>query len=157
MDPKLFFWTLALADLGLLCVFALMGVRHARRGEIARHKRAMKISTLLVVGFLGAYLVKIGLVGREDMSVWSPLDVWVLRIHEVFVLQMLLAGGVAWSRGRKLESTRLVTHDENDPVPDPATVRLHRLAGRTAVIGALCGFVMAVGVLFGMYGRVLAG
>jgi len=156
MDPKLFFWTLALADLGLLCGVALMGVRCARRGEIARHRRAMKISTVLVFGFLGAYLMKLGLLGREDMSVWSGLDVWVLRIHEVFVLQMLLAGGIAWRQGRKLTKTRLVTHDENDPLPEAGTVRLHRLAGRTAVVGAIFGFVMAVGVLIGMYGRALA-
>ncbi len=152
MDPKLLFWTLALADLGMLCAFAIMGVRHARRGEIARHKRAMKIATLLIVGFLGAYIVKLSLLGREDLSVWSELDVWILRIHEFFLLQMFVAGGIAWSQARRLASTRLVTHDPNDPVPNPRTLRLHRGLGRIAVVGALFAFLMAIRVLVGMYG-----
>lgn len=153
MDPKLIFWTCALVDLGALCGIALLGVRHARRGEIARHKRAMKISSLLVVGFVLSYVLKVQFLGREDMSVWSTLDVWVLRIHELFVLQMVVAGIVAWIQARKLVKTRLVTHDPNDPVPDSRTVRVHRLAGRTAVIGSVFAFLFAIGILVGMYGR----
>lgn len=153
MDPKIFFWTLALADLGALCAVALFGIRYARRGEIARHKRAMKIATLLVIVFLLSYLLKLQLLGREDMSVWSQLDVWILRIHELFVMQMLIAGSVAWIQARKLAATRLVTHDPNDPVPNSETVRIHRLAGRTAVVGAVLAFLMAIGVLERMYGR----
>jgi uncharacterized membrane protein YozB (DUF420 family) len=153
MDPKLLFWTLALADLGVLSAVALFGVRYARRGEIARHKRAMKIATLLVFAFLLCYLLKLQILGREDMSVWSTLDIWVLRIHELFVIQMLIAGSVAWIQARKLATTRLVTHDPDDPAPDSQTVRVHRLAGRTAVVGSVLAFLMASGVLAGMYGR----
>ncbi|MEZ4289874.1 MAG: DUF420 domain-containing protein [Myxococcota bacterium] len=98
MDPKLLFWTAALLDLAMLVGFALVGVRYARRGEIARHQRAMRIATLLVLGFLGAYLAKVFVLGREDQAAWSTLDVWVLRIHELFVLVMLVAGG---GRGRR--------------------------------------------------------
>ena len=157
MDPKLIYWTLALANLGAVCVFALVGMRFVRRGEIARHRRAMKIATGLVVGFLVSYVLKLAFLGREDMSVWSRFDVWVLRIHEVFVLIMVLAGAVAWSRVRRLAGTRLVTHDPMDPNPDPRDVRTHRLAGRAAVAGAVLGFVLAVGVLVGMYVRAFAG
>jgi uncharacterized membrane protein YozB (DUF420 family) len=153
MDPKLFFWTLALADLGVLCAVALLGIRYARSGEIARHKRAMKIASLLVVGFLGSYVLKLQFLGREDMSLWTPLDVWVLRIHELFVLQMLIGGSIAWIQARKLLGTQLVTRDTNDPLPDAQVVRVHRLAGRTAVVGAILAFLMAIGVLAGMYGR----
>jgi len=153
MDPKLIFWTCALADLGALCGIAILGVRYARRGEIARHKRAMKISSLLVVGFVLSYGLKVQFLGREDMSIWSTLDVWVLRIHELFVLQMVVAGIVAWIQARKLVKTRLVTHDPSDPVPDAKTVRVHRLAGRTAVIGSVFAFLFAIGILAGMYGR----
>ena len=64
MDPKLLFWTAALLDLAMLVGFALVGVRYARRGEIARHQRAMRIATLLVLGFLGAYLAKVFVLGR---------------------------------------------------------------------------------------------
>lgn len=157
MDPKLLYWTAALINLGVLCGFALFGWRHARRGEIARHQRAMKVATLLVLAFLVSYALKLQVLGREDMHLWSALDVWILRIHELFVLQMVLAGGVAWSRGRKLLPTRLVTHDPKDPLPDPRLVHVHRLAGRAAVIGALLGFLSAIGVLIGMYVRAFGG
>lgn len=155
MNATLLFWTAALVNLGVLCLVALLGVRYARRGEIARHQRAMKIASLLVVGFLGSYVLKVVFLGREDQSVWSALDVWVLRVHELFVLIMLIAGGVAWLQVRKLAGTRLVTHDPADPQPDPKVVRIHRLAGRTAVIGSVLGFLLAVGVLVGMYARAL--
>lgn len=153
MDPKLIFWTVALADLGAVCGFALLGVRYVRRGEVARHQRAMKIASALVVSFLLSYALKLVFLGREDMSLWSVLDTWVLRIHEVFVLLMVLAGGVAWFQARKLVDTRMVTRDPADPMPDPRTVRVHHLAGRASVIGAVLGFVLAIGVLTGMYLR----
>jgi uncharacterized membrane protein YozB (DUF420 family) len=157
MDPKLLYWTAALINLGVLCGIALFGVRCARRGELARHQRAMKISSSLVLVFLVSYVFKLLFLGRENMAVWSRTDVWVLRIHELFVLQMIIAGSVAWIQSRKLIGTRLVTHRDDDPMPDPGTVRVHRIAGRTAVLGAILGFVMAVGVLFGMYARASGG
>jgi len=153
MDPKLIFWTCALVNLGVLCGFALFGVRYARRGEIARHRRAMKIASLLIAAFIGSYVLKVVFLGREDMSVWIPLDVWVLRIHELFVLQMLIGGSIAWMQGRKLAGTRLVTHDSTDPTPDAQTVRIHRLAGRTAVVGSVFAFLLAISILAGMFGR----
>lgn len=156
MDPKLLFWTAAIVDLGVLCGVAIFGVRVARRGEIARHKRAMKIASLLVVVFLGAYILKVQLLGREDMSVWTTMDIWVLRVHELFVMQMLVGGSIAWIQGRKLLGTRLVTHEPSDPLPQPRTLRIHRLAGRTGVIGSVLAFVMAIGVLIGMYVRAFA-
>lgn len=157
MDPKLLFWTAAIVDLGALCTIAAFGVRHARRGEIARHRRAMKIASLLVIAFLAAYVLKVQWLGREDMSVWSTFDIWALRIHELFVMQMLIGGSLAWIQGRKLRSTRLVTHESEDPLPDPGTLRLHRIAGRTGVIGALLAFAMAIFVLIGMYLRAFSG
>lgn len=153
MDAKLLFWTAAIVDLGMVCLIAVLGVRHARRGEIARHRRAMKIASLLVVAFLAAYLVKVRFLGREDMSVWSTLDVWILRVHELFVVQMLGGGITAWIFGRKLLGTRVVSRDPADPKPDPRQARIHRIAGRSGVIGAVLAFVMALGVLLGMYLR----
>jgi uncharacterized membrane protein YozB (DUF420 family) len=157
MDPKLLYWTAALINLGALCVIALFGVRYARRGEIARHQRAMKIASLMVLAFLASYVIKLMLLGREDMAVWDAIYVWVLRIHELFVLQMVVAGAVAWIQSRKLLHTRLVTHQAEDPLPDATTVRIHRIAGRVAVAGGILGFVMAVGVLIGMYVRAFGG
>ena len=66
MDPKIIFWAATLVNLGVLCGFGLFGVRYARRGEIARHRRHMKIASLLIVAFLAAYLLKVVVLGRED-------------------------------------------------------------------------------------------
>jgi len=153
MDPKLLFWMAALVNLGVLCGFALYGVLFARRGEIARHRRAMKIASWMIFGFLGAYVLKVMLLGREDQSVWTFLDVWVLRVHELFVVFMLVGGGVAWIQSRKLVGTRIVTHDPEDPPPDPKVLRVHRIAGRTAVVSSVLAFLMAIGVLAGMIAR----
>lgn len=157
MDPKLIFWTAAFANLTAVCGFAIAGVRHVRRGEVARHRRSMKIASLLVLAFLASYALKIQFLGRENMAVWSTVDVWVLRIHELFVMQMVVGGGIAWIHARKLLGTRLVTHDSSDPVPDARPLRIHRLAGRAAVIGSLLGWAMAVVVLIGMFSRAFAG
>ena len=154
MEAKLVFWAAALVNLGVLCGFAVLGVRHARRGEIARHQRSMKIASLLIIAFLGAYGLKVVFLGREDQSAWTLLDIWILRVHELFVLFMLGGGAVAWIQGRKLLGTRLVTHDAEDPAPDAKLVRVHRVAGRVAVIGSLLAFVMAIGVLAGMIARI---
>ncbi|MGY8737197.1 MAG: hypothetical protein ACKVIW_06730, partial [bacterium] len=86
-------------------------------------------------------------------SVWSNLDVWILRIHEFFVLFMIGGGAVAWVQGRKLALTRLVTHDPSDPTPDAKIVRTHRIAGRTAVISSISALVLAIGVFAGMVAR----
>lgn len=153
MDPKLLFWAAALVNLGVLCGFSLFGVRYARRGEIARHRRAMWTASLLILAFLGAYVLKVVFLGREDQSVWSLLDVWVLRIHELFVLIMLVGGAIAWRQGRKLEGTRLVTRNPEDPAPDPEEARIHRLAGRVAVVSGVLAFLFATGVLAGMIVR----
>ena len=153
MDPKILFWAAALLNLGVLCGFGLLGVRYARRGEIARHRQNMKIASLLILGFLAAYVLKVVFLGREDQSVWSSLDVWVLRIHELFVVFMLVGGSIAWRQGRKLEGTRIVTRDPADPVPDPKVLQTHRRAGWTAVLGGVLAFFMAIGVLAGMIAR----
>lgn len=155
MTPHLVYWTAALANLALLCGLALLGVRCARRSEIARHRRLMKIASLLVLAFLVSYLVKLAVLGREDRSGWTLFDLWLLRAHELFVLQMVVAGSVAWWRGRQLIPTRLVTLDPKDPEPEASVARVHRIAGRLAVVGALLALVLAVGVLAGMYARTL--
>ena len=46
MDSGLLFWTAALANLAVICLCGIVGVRCVRRGEIARHLRAMKIASL---------------------------------------------------------------------------------------------------------------
>ena len=156
MNPGLYFWTAALVNLAIVCATAILGVRCARRGEIARHRQAMTIASWLVVAFLLSYGLKILVIGREDMSVWSSFDVWLLRVHELFVVSMLVAGSAAWIQSRKLVGTRIVTRDPKDPEPDPKALRWHRRAGWSALLAAILGFVLAIGVLAGMFQRALA-
>ncbi|MFO0688395.1 MAG: DUF420 domain-containing protein [Myxococcota bacterium] len=153
MNSGLLFWTAALVNLGVVCLAAVVGVRFAHRGEIARHRRAMKLGSWLVVAFLLSYVGKLAFLGREDRADWSALDLWVLRTHELFVLIMLVAGAVAWIQAGRLEGTRVVTRDARDPDADPKVVRLHHRAGWLAIASGVLGFVLAIGVLVGMYAR----
>jgi uncharacterized membrane protein YozB (DUF420 family) len=153
MDPKLVFWTGALVNMSAIVCLAALGVRERRRGAIAAHRRRMLAAGSLVALFLAAYAVKLALLGREDRSAWDATSVWVLRIHELCVLTMVVAGGLAAARGRRLARTRHATGNPVDPVAPPALGRGHRRAGWVAVVAAALGFATAAVVLAGMYRR----
>jgi uncharacterized membrane protein YozB (DUF420 family) len=153
VDAKLVYWTGAFINMGVLAIFATRGVLQVRRGEIARHKRSMTIAATLVAAFVISYAFKVILLGKEDLSVWSSASINTLRFHELCVLVMLIAGGFALYRGLALRKTRLVTHDADDPLPEPRAVSTHRLAGRVAVCGAILGLVSAGFVLASMFER----
>lgn len=153
MDPKLWFWSAALADLAAVVGFTIVGVRRARRGAYAAHRRSMLFAVAGVALFLIAYGFKRSLVGSEDLSVWSDVARWNLWIHESFVTTMLLAGGVALFFGRKLRRTRLVLATPDAPSPDAALRRRHRRAGWTAVVCAALGLATAFGIWAGMLAR----
>lgn len=153
MDPKLLFWTGAFANMGVIVGFAAWGVAARRRGAMALHRRNMLIGVGLVLLFVLSYLIKLLLLGREDRSAWSSGDVWTLWIHELCVLAMLIAGGVAAWRGRKLATTRNNTLSPQDPPAPAGLARGHRLAGWAAVIAVLLAFLTASLVLAGMYRR----
>ena len=153
MDAKLIFWTVALFDLAAVVALAASGVRHRRRGDVRRHARNMISAVSLVLLFLVAYVAKVMLLGNEDLAVWSPLQRWVLWIHESFVFTMLITGAVAGQKALRLRRTRNATRDPGDP---PAPARLaswHRRAGWAAVVAAGLGFASAALVLVGMYQR----
>jgi len=153
MDAKFLFWCAAL--LNMLVMFALManGVRQVRRGNVESHRRSMIAATSLILLFLVSYLFKASLLGKEDFSLWSRAAVWNLRFHETCVLVMLIAGGFALARARRMRGTRNVTRERDDPMAPEATVRSHRRAGWTAVTAGLLGLATAAIVLAGMFGR----
>ncbi|MEE2677288.1 MAG: DUF420 domain-containing protein [Myxococcota bacterium] len=153
MDPKLVYWTAALVNMSLVVSLAVAGVRMRRRNEIGLHRRLMLTGGVLVVLFLLSYAGKLLFLGREDMASWSSGAVWVLRIHEAFVLTMLIAGIVATRRGLAIAATRNVTGDPSDPPAAPERARGHRVVGWIAVCAAVAGFSTAVLVLWGMYQR----
>ena len=153
MDPRLLYWTAALLNMSVVVVLAVAGVRMRRRSEIVQHRRLMLTGGVLVIFFLLSYAAKLLFLGREDMDIWSSQAVWILRIHEAFVLTMLLSGIVATRRGLAMAGTRNVTGDSADAPAAPERARGHRVAGWTAVVAAILGFFTACLVLLGMYQR----
>lgn len=153
MDPKLLYWSLALANMGAVVVFAARGVRAIRRNDVATHRRSMRVAGWLVVAFLGSYLLKRVVLGPEDLSVWSPAARTNLWVHESFVAAMLLAGGAAFALGRGLARTRRVSGRAEDPAADAGALRRHRRFGWLAVASAALGLATACGILAGMFAR----
>jgi uncharacterized membrane protein YozB (DUF420 family) len=153
VEPKLWFWTLALVNMAAVVALATRGVRAIRAGEIAKHRRSMTAAGWLVVAFLGSYLGKRFALGPEDLALWSQgarINLWV---HESFVAAMLIAGAGALVLGRRLARTRRVTGRDADPAPSPAELRRHRRFGWSAVLASGLGFVTACGILAGMFAR----
>jgi uncharacterized membrane protein YozB (DUF420 family) len=153
MDPKTLFWTGALALMAAVVGVAFAGIRRRRRGDIAGHRRAMLCACGLVGLFLFAYVCQVFLLGHEHVAQWSPRERLVLRIHEVFIAVMLVAGIVAGSRAWRLRLTRNATLDPRDPPAPLATARWHRRAGWAAVLAALGGWLTALMLLIGMFQR----
>jgi uncharacterized membrane protein YozB (DUF420 family) len=151
MNAHLAFWTAALADLGAVALFAVLGVRRAKAGDYAGHKRWMQLSVAGVVLFLVAYLAKVPLLGREDRSLWDSRSLVALYIHETCVLAMMIGGGIALWRTRRF-GPDLARFDARDAAV-VANRKRHGAAGRLAVIAALAGFATAAVVLVGMYQR----
>lgn len=151
MDPKVTYWTVALANMVAAVTLAALGVRRIRHADVSRHQRLMKSAGLLVALFLVSYVAKVALLGREALELWEPRFVHVLRLHETCVAVMVLAGG----RAMYLATTRRLA----DP-PTPSDVearaksaRSHRRAGWTALVSSALGVVTAAYVLYGMYAR----
>lgn len=153
LNANIVFWTGALINMMAVVALMVFAVRSVRAGEVARHKRAMLTAMGLIGGFLVAYPIKVVVLGREDLSVWSDLSVRTLYFHETCVATMLLAGGFALSRAWRLRNTRVVTRSSADPIALETTLNWHRRAGWTGVAAATLGFLSAAAVLAGMYAR----
>jgi uncharacterized membrane protein YozB (DUF420 family) len=153
LDPKVLYWTGAFVNLVVIAALAVRGVRLAKAGEYARHARAMTAAAILVGAFLLSYALKLLFLGREAPGTWGTNAVWILRIHELCVLVMLIGGITALVLSRRLRGTVLFTRAAKDPAAPPALTKRHRIAGRSAVIGALLGATTAALVLTGMYAR----
>jgi uncharacterized membrane protein YozB (DUF420 family) len=150
VDAKVLYWTAALANMGVAFACALVGIGRIRRGEVAGHQRAMKAAALLVVLFLSSYLLKVEALGREQLELWEPRFVAVLRMHETFVAAMVVAGALALGLASGLGLLRV-----GRAAPERRTLgaRAHRVAGWTAIASCALGVATAAYVLYGMYAR----
>ncbi len=153
MDAGFAYWAAALTNMAIVTAFAINGVRQARRGELPSHRRSMSIAVGLVVAFVLSYVLKLAVLGREDLSRWSDPAVGILRAHEVCVLTMVVMGATALRLGLALRHTRAFSRDENAPEPAAELLTRHHRAGRIAVAAALLGFASAAVVLAGMWAR----
>ena len=153
LDPKVLYWTGAFVNLLVIAGLAVRGVRLARSGDYVRHARSMRAAAVLVGLFLVSYGLKLRFLGREDLAEWGQGAVGVLRFHELCVLAMLIGGTVALVASRRLRRTAVFTRTAGDPIAPPALAKRHRLAGRSAVVGAILGATTAALVLAGMYVR----
>lgn len=150
LDPKVVYWTGALANMLAAVGCACAGVRRVRRGDVAGHARLMKAAGVLVGLFLVSYVVKVAALGREQLALWEPRFVHVLRFHELCVAAMVLAGGAAFGIALRRGLA--------DPATRAEAVRsgrsaIHRRAGWTAVVSSALGAAGAAYVLYGMYAR----
>lgn len=153
MDSKLIYWTAAFANMLAILALAFVGVRAVRRGEVLLHRRCMLLASGLVLGFIVSYLFKVALLGREELERWGVVSVIVLRVHELCVFTMLLAGAAAGSRAFAMRRDPIVRGTPTT-LPRNSGLRMwHRRAGWTAVTAALLGVVTAALVLAGMYRR----
>lgn len=147
MEPRLLFWTLALADLTAVLLLALLGLRHIRRGAWRSHRRCMIGAGCLIGFFLLAYLLKVQWLGHEELGAWSEGLVLVLRIHEVGIAAMLSGGTYAGWRAFRFRQSL----PEGPQLPAAAFASPpHRWAGRVAVAGTALAWATAVLLLVGM-------
>jgi uncharacterized membrane protein YozB (DUF420 family) len=153
MTPKLVFWTIALANLGVVVACGARGVRAIRRGDARTHRRMMLASAALVVLFLVSYLAKVAFLGHEDRSAWTAIDYVILYLHELCIAGLLVAGGVALFRGlrfQRLLRPSWTVPPGADALPGRAA---HRRAGRVAAWAGVFAFLTAIGVWIGMLVR----
>ncbi len=153
MDPKVLYWTFAFINMGFVVGLGVYGVNRLKAGHPSRHRRLMITASCLVLGFLVSYVLKLQFLGREDLSVWSRLAVFVLRFHETCVLVMVVGGGLALYWGKQLRVTRSFSLNPEDPLAESSLARRHRRAGQVVLAGASLGFLSAGFVLAGMYAR----
>jgi len=144
LDPKVVYWTGALANMLAAVGCACAGVRRVRRGDVAGHARLMKTAGLLVGLFLVSYLVKVAALGRESLELWEPRFVHVLRFHETCI-----AGTAVWIAVRR----RLREPAARAEAARSGALTRHRRAGWTALVSSALGAAGAAYVLYGMYAR----
>lgn len=125
MGTGLLFWHFAWLAMATILSCGLLGWRAIRAGEVARHRAWMQRAILAVGVFVLAYVLKVILLGKEDLSGWSRAEIVLLRLHETFVAVMLLAGAGARALARRAEQAR-----------GSRLAQRHRWLGRTALVMA---------------------
>jgi uncharacterized membrane protein YozB (DUF420 family) len=153
LDAKVLYWTGALVNLGAIVILALAGWRFARRREFQTHRRLMLGAAWLVVAFLVSYVLKVTLLGREQLELWDERYVRTLHVHEVCVTLMMVCGAGAIAQARRLGLPRGPGSRAIEPGRLARGIRIHRWLGRVGILASALGFATAAYVLRGMYER----
>lgn len=155
MDPKLLFWTGALANMWLIVAIACSGIAKIRAGDEVTHQRRMLTAASLVVFFVVSYAFKLIFLGREDLDLWQSWSVTLLRIHELFVLCMIVGGvcaGYFIRKVRQLEAHSLEARSVEESSIQVSRVA-HAKAGKFTFLSALGAAITATGVWASMVWR----
>ncbi len=148
MSWNLVFWCGAFVVMCSIVTGLTVGVRAAKRRDIDRHLRAVRFVAGIVIGFVLAYAVKLIVLGREDRSAWTSLDLVTLYVHEFFIATMLAFGVVAAVRGRALLAGRAERSDDW-----MRARRRHAIAGRICYGAAWLALLTGGAVLARMFVR----
>jgi uncharacterized membrane protein YozB (DUF420 family) len=147
MDPKLLFWTGALANMWLIVAIACSGIAKVRSGDEVAHQRRMLTAASLVVLFVVAYAIKLIFLGREDLDQWQSWSVTLLRVHEFFVLCMIVGGVCAGYFIRKVRQLEVHSPEE---ISIQVSRVAHAKAGKFTFLSVLGAAITATGVWVSM-------
>ncbi|MDJ0838159.1 MAG: DUF420 domain-containing protein [Acidobacteriota bacterium] len=143
MNANLAYWLFAYVLMSVTLVIAFRAIRQVKAGKLAAHMKSMVLACNLLLFFVGTYVVKVLVLGREVKEGWSTLDFVILYTHEAFILIMLVSGTLARLFARKFKD-RL----EHPTREDLANRRKHMLSGKIAVTSATAALGTATLVLW---------
>ena len=146
MTANLAYWLFAYALMTVTLVIGVRGVIHVRAGRFEAHRKAMVLACNILLFFVLTYVLKVVILGREDKTDWTTLDLVILRVHESFIGIMLIAG--TWSR---LLARKYKDRLDNPTEADLPIRRRHALAGKIALAAAFCALGTATGVLWVLF------
>ncbi len=152
MNANLAFWLYAYVLTVIAVAIGFRGIFLARRGELARHGRHMRLACNLILFFAASYLVKVFVLGREDKSDWSAFHFAVLMVHESFIFIMLIAGGYARWLARQFGDT-LTAPLADLPEDLRRKRRRHAVSGKLTITCATLALATAAVVVQGMFAR----
>lgn len=150
MSPNLMFWIYAYALTIVALGIAFQGVARVRKGDEVGHAKKMNLAVLLILGFVGSYVLKVIFLGREPKTNWESLHFTVLYIHEFFIACMLLAGGYTRYLAGKFKTS---VGSSNPSAAMLALRKKHRAAGKFCLIATTMALFTATFVLYTIHSR----
>lgn len=144
MDAHLIFWLYAYGLMLVVLIIAGLGIQKAKAGDYQKHLRAMIAACNILLFFVFSYVVKVFVLGREDKSAWSALQLTILYTHEFLILVMLVSGVYARILAAKFKHSLFTDKPSAEDLVHRAA---HRRWGKLAFRAACAAFLTATGVI----------